>query len=131
MRLLYSLSPSDFPLADVSQYDLDEIIVGDCDPNDIEGLYPLTSLQKGMFFHTRNEPDSLAYIDQLQCEFNSHISIDLFRQAWCHVIASHSIFRTTFLFDSLDSPLQRVHREFELPLTVLDFSTHKTPMEDF
>ncbi|TQV85971.1 non-ribosomal peptide synthetase/type I polyketide synthase [Aliikangiella coralliicola] len=124
-------TPSDFPLAKVSQREIETLIITNEQPQEIENLYPLSSLQAGMFYHSINESGSQAYIDQLHCEFNSDINVRAFENAWQQVIARHSIFRTAFLFEGLQQPLQRVHSQFTTPLEVIDISSQNDPLAHF
>ncbi|PMZ61575.1 hypothetical protein C1X25_28355, partial [Pseudomonas sp. GW247-3R2A] len=55
------VTPSDFPLARISQVQLDELSVAT-----LKDLYPLSPMQQGMLFHTLYEPQVGAYISQLR-----------------------------------------------------------------
>ncbi|HZS21935.1 MAG TPA: amino acid adenylation domain-containing protein, partial [Pseudonocardiaceae bacterium] len=56
-------TPSDFPLARVSQAQLDALVGAG---RDVEDIYRLTPLQAGMVFHSLLDPSAAAYVDQTQ-----------------------------------------------------------------
>ncbi|MFT5756096.1 MAG: amino acid adenylation domain-containing protein [Alteromonadaceae bacterium] len=121
----------DFPLAEISTEELNTVVFNECQPNDIENIYRLTSMQQGMFYHTMNEPDSQAYIDQLHCEFTNDINIEAFERAWQKVISEHSIFRTAFVFKNMAHPVQRVHQHFSTPFLFRDLSSSSDALAAF
>ncbi len=54
------LTPSDFPLAHITQQQLDALPV----PREqVEDLYPMTTMQQGLLFHSLQEPGG-AYVNQ-------------------------------------------------------------------
>ncbi len=104
-------TPSDFPLVNVSQAQLDgwhESYAG------LTRLYPATGMQQGMFFH--NQLDRSAYVTQIFPLFEGELSTAHFRKAWQLVSNRHDIFRTAFVgeetrllqlvVDSVDVPWQ-------------------------
>ncbi|HEX9986362.1 MAG TPA: amino acid adenylation domain-containing protein [Thermoanaerobaculia bacterium] len=85
-------TPSDFPLASVSQPQLDEW--QQTYPS-LTRLYPATAMQQGMLFHSML--DSGAYVTQFCPTFSGPLDIPLFREAWRTVVARHDVFRTAFV----------------------------------
>ena len=57
----------------------------------------------------------------MSCEF-INLDLKIFRKSWEDILTSHSILRTSFIYNEISVPVQCVHREVELPLKVLDFS---------
>ncbi|HEV7919902.1 MAG TPA: amino acid adenylation domain-containing protein [Thermoanaerobaculia bacterium] len=86
------LTPSDFPLADVTQPTLDQ---WQQRYPAMTRLYPATAMQQGMLFHSLL--DSGAYITQSSPVFTGPLDTRLFREAWNIVVARHDIFRTAFV----------------------------------
>ena len=76
----------------------------------VEDLYPLTPLQKGMLFHTLLAPESAVYVSQLTCTLPADLDPGRFRQAWETLVRRHGALRTAFLWEGLDEPLQAVRK---------------------
>ena len=112
-------TPSDFPLARLSQPQLDALIgTGPRARAAIDDIYPLAPMQQGMLFHSLYAPESGIYVEQLSCELRGALDTQAFEQAWRHVAAQHPILRTSFAWEGLDAPLQLVWRDPPLPVTV-------------
>ncbi|MCL7931125.1 non-ribosomal peptide synthetase [Halomonas llamarensis] len=103
-------TPSDFPLAGLSQAQLDGLPVA---ADQLADLYPLSPLQQGMLFHSLYDDQDVAYLNQLQVEI-SNLDVERFRRAWQKVLVRHEILRSGFL-ESAGTPLQWVARAIELP----------------
>ena len=71
----------------------------------IENLYPCTTLQEGMLSLTTRQDNE--YINQSMIELNSHVDIVRFQTAWEEVIQSTPIFRTRIV-DIPDQGLTQV-----------------------
>ncbi|HEX6371120.1 MAG TPA: non-ribosomal peptide synthase/polyketide synthase [Longimicrobium sp.] len=111
-------TPSDFPLAELAQEELDALAAGG---GEIEDLYPLAPLQEGMLFHALYGGESQAYQVQIAYRLEGPLDADLLRRAWAEVASRHAILRTSFAWDGLRRPLQRVHAAVELPWTAEDW----------
>jgi non-ribosomal peptide synthase protein (TIGR01720 family) len=83
--------------------------------------YPLSPLQTGMLFHTLFDPESTDYIVQFVCTLEGKLDVPLLRRAWEHVVDRHAVLRTTFAWDGLPHPVQRVHRYAPVQLRELDW----------
>ena len=110
-------TPADFPLARLDQAALDRHFGRDLE---IEDVYPLTPLQKGMLFHSVYSPGEGMYVTQMGSELHGELDLPAFERAWHRVLDRHSILRTGFQWADLDRPLQVVHRSVEVPLEVED-----------
>ena len=111
-------TPSDFPLAHLSQQQLDSI--QETYPS-LEDLYPLSPLQEGLLFHSLYQPFSGVYITQMQWRFYDHLNSQAFHQAWQWAIQQHQILRTAFVWDGVGRFLQVVQRAVTLPILFLDW----------
>ena len=87
----------------------------------IQDIYPLSPMQQGMLFHSLYAPETGAYSEQLSCSLKGELDIDAFKKAWQAVVDRHDMFRTAFVWEDLDEPLQVVHKQVELPFEVLDW----------
>jgi len=89
--------------------------------NTIEAIYPLSPIQQGMLFHTLYAPQSGVYFGQLSCILHGGLHISAFGRAWQHMVDRHPIFRTLFLWEQRDKPLQAVRQRVRLPWEHLDW----------
>ncbi|MDH0897721.1 MULTISPECIES: condensation domain-containing protein, partial [unclassified Pseudomonas] len=116
------LTPSDFPLAHLSQGQLDTLPVP---PAQIEDLYPLSPMQQGMLFHSLSSHTGDAYINQLRVTVDG-LDIPRFRDAWQAVLDHHDILRSGFVWQGeLDQPLQVVHRQARIPFVEQDWRSRE------
>lgn len=105
-------TPSDFPLAHLDQATLDRI-VGQA-PQVVD-IYPLSAMQQGLLFHTLYEPAPGVYITQLVYTIRGNLALARFQQAWQAMVDQHPIFRTAFVWEGLEAPLQLVYAQAKLP----------------
>ncbi|HJU38685.1 MAG TPA: condensation domain-containing protein, partial [Tahibacter sp.] len=85
-------TPSDFPLAKVSQVQLDG---WQAEHGEIARLYPATPMQQGLLFHARL--DRSAYVIGTSRVLDGDVDPAALRAAWQAVVARHDIFRTAFV----------------------------------
>jgi len=111
-------TPSDFPLASLTQGPLDALTAQD--PSDVEDIYALTPTQQGMLFHSLYEPDAGAYINNFSCLIEGELSVERFQRAWADVVHRHQVLRTSFHFEGSESPVQVVHRRVNIPWHIED-----------
>lgn len=105
------VTPSDFPLAGVSQQRLDALAL----PLDsLEDLYPLTPTQAGLMFHSLSDTQETVYVNQLQMDMD-RVDPARLREAWQSASDRHEILRTGFLDGQ--GLLQWVARRADLPWT--------------
>ncbi|PJK37294.1 non-ribosomal peptide synthetase [Pseudomonas sp. S10E 269] len=113
------LTPSDFPLAHLSQSQLDSLPVP---ANVIEDVYPLTPMQEGLLLHTLLEPGTGLYYMQDRYRINSALDPERFAQAWQAVIARHEALRASFCWNVGEDMLQVIHTPGSTPIEYLDWS---------
>ena len=89
-------------------------------PPDVEDAYPLAMLQAGMLFHLELSPSDPLYHNVDSWHVRGRFEEEPFREAVRRVVARHPVLRTSFDLGSYSEPLQRVHREVELPIEVED-----------
>ncbi|WLG59193.1 non-ribosomal peptide synthase/polyketide synthase [Pseudomonas extremorientalis] len=112
------VTPSDFPLARLSQAQLDSLPVTVAD---IEDVYPLSPMQQGMLFQSLYGEGSGDYINQMRIDVEG-LDVPRFRQAWQAAVDSHEILRSGFLWQTeLDQPLQVVYKQMRMPFAELDW----------
>src|SRR4051812_31156518 len=81
----------------------------------IEAVYPLSSAQEGILFHSSLSPDEGIYLTQRLSTLPSNLDIEPFKDAWRQVIQRHTILRTAFLFGTIEKSLQVVGRRAQFP----------------
>ncbi|MDY7534543.1 non-ribosomal peptide synthetase [Pseudomonas sp. Bout1] len=113
------LTPSDFPLAHLTQGQLDALPVP---ANAIEDVYPLTPMQEGLLLHTLLEPGTGLYYMQDRYRINSALDAERFAQAWQAVIARHEALRASFCWNVGEDMLQVIHKPGSTPIEYLDWS---------
>ncbi|CRM12377.1 non-ribosomal peptide synthetase [Pseudomonas sp. 58 R 3] len=113
------LTPSDFPLAHLTQAQLDSLPVP---ANVIEDVYPLTPMQEGLLLHTLLEPGTGLYYMQDRYRINSALDPERFAQAWQAVIARHEALRASFCWNVGEDMLQVIHKPGSTPIDYLDWS---------
>jgi len=88
----------------------------------IEDIYELSALQKGMLFHSVSEPGSGVYFQQLQCILGGTLDIEAFEQAWQQAVNRHPVLRTTFFWEGLAKPMQVVRQSARIKVETADWS---------
>ncbi|MDH0141316.1 non-ribosomal peptide synthetase [Aquipseudomonas alcaligenes] len=104
------LTPSDVPLAGLSQVELDALA-------GVEDIHPLSPLQQGLLFHSQLEGAG-SYVSQLLLPFTG-LDPQRLQNAWRQVLARHGVLRSRFLLG--ERPLQLVQAEVELDWQDLDW----------
>nr|WP_158704691.1 non-ribosomal peptide synthetase [Pseudomonas mendocina] len=111
-------TPSDFPLADLSQAQLDALPMA---ARDIEDIYPLSPMQQGILFHALQDAASGDYVNQMRVDVDG-LDVERFRDAWQQAVAAHDILRSAFLLQpGLTSALQAVMKQARVPFMQADW----------
>ncbi|MEO1622950.1 MAG: condensation domain-containing protein, partial [Cyanobacteria bacterium J06632_3] len=90
------------------------------DKQNIESIYPLTSLQQAFLWHSL-QTSVQAGLLHVRCTLVGQLDEHCFRQAWDTVIAAHPALRTSVHWEGVKQPLQVVARQVQLPWTVQDW----------
>ena len=91
-------------------------------PGDAEAAYPLTRLQAGMVYHRELHPGTAVYHDIGTFHLRTPLKEELVAEAIRHVVCRHPALRTSFDLVTYSQPLQVVHREAPVPLTIDDLT---------
>ncbi|TCO54192.1 non-ribosomal peptide synthase/polyketide synthase [Actinocrispum wychmicini] len=110
-------TPSDFPLAQLNQAQVDRLVNG----QSIEDIYRLTPLQAGMLFHSLVDDGSGAYLNQVWLTLSGVANPVALAEAWQRVVDRTPILRSSVVWEDVDEPLQVVHSHVEIPTTVHDW----------
>ncbi|HEX7770988.1 MAG TPA: condensation domain-containing protein, partial [Pyrinomonadaceae bacterium] len=111
-------TPSDFPLINLGQSQLDQLVGSG---RQVQSISPLSPIQEGLLFQTLYAPEAGVYFEQLSCVIRGDINVGAFEQAWQQLIERHSILRTAFVWKNLEKPLQVVRQHAKLPLRYDDW----------
>jgi amino acid adenylation domain-containing protein/non-ribosomal peptide synthase protein (TIGR01720 family) len=116
-------TPSDFPLANISQLQLDSLEMSQTNlgSKNIADIYPLSPMQQGMLFHSLYAPESGVYMEITCCQFSENLNTTAFEQAWQRLVARHDILRTAFVWQELAQPLQVVYHQVPVSIQVEDW----------
>jgi len=110
---------SDFPLARLNQDKLEEIVGG---RRDIEDIYPLTPLQKGLLFHSLYAPKAGEYVVQTRIEVKRAVEIEVVERIWQEIVDRHDILRSEVIWEGVEEPLHVVRKGIRAPIERRDLS---------
>ncbi|MEO1590248.1 MAG: alpha/beta fold hydrolase [Cyanobacteria bacterium J06632_22] len=126
-------TPSDFPEAGLEQAPLDDFLerLSQVGLQDIEAIYPLTSLQQAFLWHGL-QTSLQAGLLHVRCTIQGAIDVQRLRQAWEIVVAQHPVLRSSVHWQDLAQPLQVVAPSVTVPWVELDARDPAQPcVEDF
>lgn len=90
-------------------------------PENIEDIYELTPLQKGILFHSLYAAELALYFVHVSFTLHGNLNVGAFEQAWQKVVDRHTILRTGFYWEDIDNPLQVVYKQAKIPLIQYDW----------
>jgi amino acid adenylation domain-containing protein len=99
-------------------------------PDDIEDIYELTPIQKGILFHSVYAPEEGLYFFQTRFRLRGNLNIDALHRAWQQVVDRHPILRTGFYWENIENPLQVVYRQVNIPLEQQDWREMKPAQQE-
>lgn len=87
----------------------------------IEDIYELTPLEKGILFHCLYaENESQLYFFQIVRTLRN-LNTDIFEKAWQFLVDRHTILRTGFYWEEIENPLQVVYKQVKVPINHYDW----------
>src|SRR6185295_3748013 len=86
----------------------------------LEDAYPLAMLQAGMLFHMVLRPEDPPYHNVDSWQLVAPFEAEAFARATADVVARHPVMRTSFHLTGFSEPIQIVHAQATVPLTVID-----------
>ncbi|WP_146198426.1 condensation domain-containing protein, partial [Flavobacterium araucananum] len=123
-----SFTPSDFTSVDISQSLLDSLeYLARESQNEIQDIYPATSLQQGFIYHVLSEPDDDAYRVQQLYDYHEPLDVDKYLQAWNNCILEYPILRTAFNWE--EDIIQIIYKDGNLEHSFVDISGLVTQQE--
>ncbi|NEP57979.1 MAG: non-ribosomal peptide synthetase [Symploca sp. SIO2G7] len=88
---------------------------------DIQDIYELSPIQKGMLFHSFYAPELGLYFMQMSYKIRGNLNMVAFDRALQKLATRHTILRTSFYWEEADKPLQVVRRQVKVPLEEQDW----------
>ncbi len=88
----------------------------------VEDVFELAPLQRGLLFHHLRDPAGGDYIEQMTFMLEGKLDREAFARAWQTTVDRHAALRTSFQWEGLEQPLQIVHRRVPVPVENLDWS---------
>uniref|UniRef100_UPI00037F048E non-ribosomal peptide synthetase n=1 Tax=Paenibacillus sp. OSY-SE TaxID=1196323 RepID=UPI00037F048E len=119
------LTPSDVLLQGLSVEELEQIVEQTQHIGDIENMYKLTPMQKGMWFHSAMDRQAGAYFEQTRFTLQGDLDVDAFAKSWTALAARHTVLRTNFHNGWKGEPLQIVYRDKRIGFAYEDVSALK------
>ncbi|PZT52935.1 non-ribosomal peptide synthetase, partial [Paenibacillus silvae] len=123
------LTPSDVLLQDITVEELDQLTEHTAVLGELENVYTLTPLQKGMLFHSLLDADSEAYFEQVTFDLHGSLNVEAFTQGLDTLVQRNEALRTNFVTGWRDEPIQVVFRERKCEVYFEDIrpSYHEDP----
>ncbi|MEM1173098.1 MAG: condensation domain-containing protein, partial [Cyanobacteria bacterium P01_H01_bin.35] len=87
----------------------------------VEDIYELTPVQKGVLFHCLYDDETQLYFFQLVYSADNRVNIDDFETAWQLLIDRHTILRSGFYWEDIENPLQVVYKQVKVPINHYDW----------
>jgi hypothetical protein len=89
----------------------------------VQDLYGLSPLQKGMLFHHLHDAKSSAYFEQTTFWIEGEVHVTDFEKSIQKLVERYDIFRTIFLYEKINQPMQVVLKERKPRLVYIDVSS--------
>ncbi|MFI9100862.1 amino acid adenylation domain-containing protein [Streptomyces fildesensis] len=113
-------TPSDFPLVELSQYELDLL---EAARPALQDVLPLAPLQQGLMFQSLlSEGQVDLYTSLLTLDVTGRLDVPRLRAAWDELIGRHPVLRTEFRQDGLRDTVAVVMDRVDLPWAEADLS---------
>ncbi|MCG3148786.1 MAG: Linear gramicidin synthase subunit D [Verrucomicrobiae bacterium] len=117
-RTVAGATPTDFPLAKLSQVAVDGLLER---YPDLEDVYRLSPMQQ-LFYSVANPAGDVGF-EQWCYTVRGALDAAAFRRAWQTVLDRHAALRTLFVTEGLSEPHQVVRRQVTVPVVELDWRT--------
>ena len=89
--------------------------------NNIEAIYPLSSVQEGILFHSLHAPGVDPYIIQMTWTLPGKLNVQAFAQAWQSAVDRHPVLRTVFAWKKQSKAHQIVRRRVAFTIQQIDW----------
>ena len=89
--------------------------------SNVQDIYELTPIQKGILFHSLYAPEVGLYFMQTGYTVRGNLNARAFERALEQLTQRHTILRTSFYWEEADKPLQVVRSQAKIPLQQEDW----------
>lgn len=119
------LSPSDVPLLDDGQEELDALVAaaGVASARMIETIFPVTPIQHGLIYHSLLAPGEGVYVSHLRNQISGRLDAAALQRAWQIVAGRHDVYRASVQRVAGAVPVMVVQRSVDLPWVFHDWRT--------
>jgi amino acid adenylation domain-containing protein len=126
-----TITPQMLPLVKLAPEHIERIVrAAPRGTANIQDIYPLASLQEGIFFHhLLNEKGGDTFILSVLLSVSSRDRLEELIAAFQDVIDRHDVLRTAVQWEQLPQPVQVVYREATLPVEELVLDEDRDPLE--
>ncbi|MCE7996677.1 MAG: amino acid adenylation domain-containing protein [Roseivirga sp.] len=94
--------------------------------SNVDGIFELSMVQKGMLFHYLKEDQGNLYNVQLSFKIEGDLDVDLFKKAFEKVQSGNEVLRSVFRWDKISKPIQIVLKDCPVDFTYHDLVQEKT-----
>ncbi|WP_434753191.1 amino acid adenylation domain-containing protein [Paenibacillus amylolyticus] len=105
------LTPSDLQFKGLTIAELELIAQRSGHLEEIENIYSLTPMQKGMWFHSALDRQTGAYFEQTRFTMRGALDVQLFERSWLELARRHLVLRANFVSGPAGEPLQIIYRD--------------------
>ncbi|APO47826.1 hypothetical protein BS614_29930 [Paenibacillus xylanexedens] len=105
------LTPSDVQFKGLTITELEQIAQRSIHLGEIENIYSLTPMQKGMWFHSALDRQTAAYFEQTRFTMRGALDVQLFERSWMELAKRHLVLRANFVNGPAGEPLQIIYRD--------------------
>lgn len=110
------MTPSDLIFKEISQAKLDEFQKN----YQMEDIYPLSSMQEGMLFHSVLGSDHSAYLEQKVLSLQGNVKPDAVEKSMNELLKRYDLFRAVFHYQGLERPVQIILNDRLVKFTFKD-----------
>jgi hypothetical protein len=89
---------------------------------DVERIYPLLPLQKGMLYHDLASPEHQPYFRQVSFRIEGALDPELCERTWNALMARHESLRSCFDYENTSQLLRLVWKQRSVEFSYHDFS---------
>ncbi|MDY8120904.1 amino acid adenylation domain-containing protein, partial [Paenibacillus polymyxa] len=105
------LTPSDVQFKGLTIAELEQIAQRSGHLGEVENIYSLTPMQKGMWFHSALDRQTAAYFEQTRFTMRGALDVQLFERSWMELAKRHLVLRANFVKGPAGEPLQIIYRD--------------------
>ncbi|WFA84861.1 non-ribosomal peptide synthetase [Paenibacillus amylolyticus] len=105
------MTPSDVQFKGLTITELEQIAQRSSHLGEIENIYSLTPMQKGMWFHSALDRQTAAYFEQTRFTMRGALDVQLFERSWMELAKRHLVLRANFVNGPAGEPLQIIYHD--------------------